>query len=237
MLPHLGVTVRESEATPLASLYIELVCNLLPRATDLPMILRRSADFFDLEEGNSAVDEAMRFTFVAYPRNDQLTPILMKAALVNSLYHTNIFDIYSVGKHILEQNIDPLLDEGDLAAVERLRLGHGVLNKGTEADFYSFSTKYCHWHRQDAYPVFDRFAKEAIQWLDDHASLGMGVSDRSLHDVFELRKTVEACRKIADPNWQGFKQIDKALWTLGRFLDSEISDTGLRQLIPETSSH
>ena len=39
-------------------------------------------------------------------RNDNIEDILIKCSTLNDFYSTNIFDIHSVAKHILELNID-----------------------------------------------------------------------------------------------------------------------------------
>lgn len=53
-------------------------------------------------------DKAMNFIFRAYPKNNKLYQILAKVAILNQLYGTRIFDIFTVAEHIY--SLRPLLD-------------------------------------------------------------------------------------------------------------------------------
>ncbi len=95
----------------------------------------------------------MNAVFKSFPTNDQRGPVLAKVAVLNSLYFTNILAVRDVALAIVEAHIDPLLGQGSpdvLIALSTFVIG------GRAKNFFSFATKYAHWHRQDVYPIYDR---------------------------------------------------------------------------------
>jgi len=52
---------------------------------------------------------------------------------------------------------------GEEEAVNAIARGHQVRHRsGKQYDFYSFATKYCHFHHKAAYPIFDRNVRLAL---------------------------------------------------------------------------
>lgn len=56
------------------------------------------------------------------PENRDIESILLKVSALNDFYSTNIFDTYTVAKHILNLNIDTRLRSGDQALVNEIAL-------------------------------------------------------------------------------------------------------------------
>lgn len=64
----------------------------------------------------------------------------------------------------MECNIDNGLDAGDTDVVSRIAKGHGIckVKNNTEINFYSFATKYCSWHNNEKYPIYDGFVEKTL---------------------------------------------------------------------------
>ncbi|MBR3271614.1 MAG: hypothetical protein IKI59_06775, partial [Clostridia bacterium] len=60
--------------------------------------------------------------FELCPNNTDISEILLKVAALNDFYSTNIFDVFTVAKHILTLKIDDRLKSGDPLLVEDMRL-------------------------------------------------------------------------------------------------------------------
>ncbi len=93
------------------------------------------------------------------PRNEQIEHVLLKVCALNDFYSTNIFDTYSVAKHILDKNVDSRLSSGDLSLVNDIAL---VSIKSKTKNFYSFASKYCSHHLPNDFPIFDSFVEKVL---------------------------------------------------------------------------
>lgn len=96
------------------------------------------------------------------PRNDSIEHILLKVSALNDFYSTNIFDTYTVAKHILQFNIDDELNLGCKHIVNQIAL---VTIKGKQRNFYSFATKYCSHHKPDIYPIYDSYVVKMLMYF------------------------------------------------------------------------
>jgi hypothetical protein len=93
------------------------------------------------------------------PGNTKLEYVLLKVTALNQFYSTNIFDTYSVAKHILKMDIDQRLEKHDRLLVNELAL---VIIKGKQKNFYSFASKYCSHHVPEAFPIYDFFVEKML---------------------------------------------------------------------------
>ena len=163
-------------------------------------------------------DIAVKATFVACPRNDSLPPVLQKVAVLNSLYHAGILDLYRMAEHIVSSRVDTFLAKEDYRAVDRIRRGHGIAAPGgRDRDFYSFATKYCHWHRPDAYPTYDSYVVMALRSLGSNYRQSASFSEADLLDFSRFTRVIDRLRSRLDHSWS-YKKLDQALWTLGHRL-------------------
>ena len=104
------------------------------------------------------MEEALRLLWAQFPHNTQTSHVLLKVLVLNKLYNTRVLDIdvEPIARHIVTLNIDPLLDQGDLAGVGLIYNCPGLKM------YYSFATKFCSWHNPAAYPIYDRNADECL---------------------------------------------------------------------------
>lgn len=148
--------------------------------------------------------------------------VLLKVALLNSLYRTQIFDVYGMSEHVLTRRLDKYLQKGSPRAVSLIRKGHAIGTKrGVERDFYSFATKYCHWHRPDMYPMYDWYVNVALRRLNRRLRFRPRFGAEALREYPFFKDTVDACRTTVQWNRPGYKRFDQALWILGKRLEGE----------------
>jgi hypothetical protein len=96
------------------------------------------------------------------PTNDVLEHVLLKVSALNDFYSTNIFDTYSVAKHILQKKIDLRLRRGDHLLVNELAQ---VTIREKQKNFYSFASKYCSHHFPDIFPIYDSYVDRMLLQL------------------------------------------------------------------------
>lgn len=144
--------------------------------------------------------------------NKKIEHILLKVSALNDFYSTNIFDTYSVAKHILEKNIDVRLASNDYVLVNEIAL---VQIKDKTKNFYSFASKYCSHHKPTKYPIFDSFVE--IMILHYKKKDGFNAFDKS--DLKNYGRFINIISSFKDS--YGLKQfslrdIDIFLWMAGK---------------------
>lgn len=192
-------------------------------------ILARCRQAFENDEATMLEYEAVRRIFENYPTNVDMLAVLLKFTILNGLYRTNIFDIKKIADHIYrlaaEENLDAIIKSGNLEAVNKIRLGHGIPDNKKEHNFYSFATKYCHFSNPKYYPIYDQYVEKAIMKLrkDNY------IQFPNQEDL----KNPQAFRDIIYQIIQKFEledcqKADRALWRYGQHLSGE-------WIIPELS--
>lgn len=127
---------------------------MLPNIT--PAIVKADCDAFDQE--NAVTEEALRKLHMQFPANTNEAEVLLKVLVLNKLYSTQIndIDIQPLAHHIARLNIDSLLSQGSLNAVDLIAIRPELDRE------YSFATKFCSWHNPASYPIYDRNAEEYL---------------------------------------------------------------------------
>ena len=181
--------------------------------------MERGCSQYEAEPANLRVDGVIRRVFQEKRANRNPEDVLHKVALLNSLYRTGVIDFDRMADHILTLDLDSLLLSGSADAVERVRKGHGIRKGGkTEIDFYSFATKYCHWHEPKKYVIYDSWVDECVPWLCCELELGKGLRGGALKKYEVLVDRVDAIREALDMPWDDYKRIDQAFWQGGKAL-------------------
>jgi len=168
------------------------------------------------DEENAVTEEALEILFKQYPRNDNHPHVLLKVVALNRLYSTNIFAVHDMAKHIYAQQVDSALEGGSPDIVSRI----AVVRNGTtgkERDNYSFATKYCSWHNQASYPIWDDHVHRYLWRLQERDRFAP--SFKASADLWQYAKF----RDVVIALWEhyrlggfNFKAIDKFLWSAGR---------------------
>jgi len=146
------------------------------------------------------------------PKNKALEHILLKVSTLNDFYSTNIFDTYSVAKHILKKNIDVKLKSNNYSLVNDLAK---VEIRGKVRNFYSFASKYCSHHKPDAFPIYDSFVELMLLHYQS-ASNFAAFKKHELKDYSRFIEIVRGFRKFYKLEKFTLREIDVFLWLAGK---------------------
>ena len=153
--------------------------------------------------------------FELYPENKEIEHVLLKVSALNDFYSTNIFDTYSVAKHILEKDIDARLEKCDYSLVNDI----AKIAKSEEKPriFYSFASKYCSQHQPETYSIFDSFVEKMIlHYQETDAFNGNDFSKSDLKKYESFIQIVKKFRSSYKLEKYSLKEIDIFLWIAGK---------------------
>ncbi len=146
------------------------------------------------------------------PKNTDLSDILLKTLTLNDFYSTNIFDIYTIAKHILSLDIDKRLEMGDVTLVDdikRVNIGGKVIN------FYSFATKYCSHHKPLDYPIYDSYVDEVLRYFRDKDEF-YSFKNNDLKEFSKFKEILINFRSYYNLEKYTLKELDQYIWQLGK---------------------
>jgi hypothetical protein len=106
------------------------------------------------EYDGDMAERALKELFAQYPRNNDCAHVLLKVVALNRLYSAGILSVYDVADHICVQEMDAALSDGEPEVVDRIAKVT-ISSSGKQRGFWSFATKYCSWHNQASYPIWD----------------------------------------------------------------------------------
>lgn len=107
----------------------------------------------------------------------ELKEVIIKCSIFNEFYSTNIFKVFPVAKHIIEiENINEKLAEGKPTLV--YEIANITLGKnGTQKYLYSFASKFCSHHNEEAYLIYDSYVNTMLRYFRNHGKLIFKNSD------------------------------------------------------------
>ncbi len=165
----------------------------------------------------SSEHEALSKLLAAFPSNQHLEDVILKVAAINSIYNTHIFGIYRVAQHICKLQIDAQLERKSPEIVDKI--APVTFDNGKQIRFYSFATKYCSWHKPDAYPRYDGVVGRLL--VSYQMSYGFEKFIRSdLSHYVRYKEIVERFRDYYDLTQFNFNKLDNFLWAYGRELEA-----------------
>jgi len=184
-----------------------------------PTIIQELSDlFFNTEEQYFyEVESTLRAVFLAYPQNVTFNDVLIKATLLNSLYYTQIYSITTISQHICDLQIDTKINVNNITAVDDIRIGHGIGGQ-KERDFYSFATKYLHFHKPDNFPIYDQLVKRFLSKLNKEIQFHSRFTQNDLLDYSLFKSVIDSLNASLNiPNF-GYREFDKGLWVYSKYL-------------------
>jgi hypothetical protein len=160
--------------------------------------------------------------FQSYPGNTDEQIVVIKVALINDLYFTNIKEPLKMATHILKlHGLDGQLAGGKVEAVESIaKVDDERTSKGYRY-YSSFASKYAHFHNKTAFPILDRFVKDAI------AHLWEKKLPNDYKGFFEMIQEFRQKAKLTSVSWE---DLDKYLWLYGQ---KAALDKGKREINKE----
>ena len=148
-----------------------------------------------------------------HPTNTVLDEIILKVAVLNTIYSTHIYAVYPVAKHILDLDIDSRLKAGDVSLVsDIMRTSYG---DGKQIDHYSFASKYCSFHNPDAFPIYDSYVDKLMRYYRDKDGFAK-FRNTALKDYSVFTQILSSFRMYYGLEHLSTKQLDQYLWLLGK---------------------
>jgi hypothetical protein len=174
--------------------------------------VRTACERFDRE--NELIEQTLSELFQQYPRNDDLRHVLLKVAAVNALYHTCIYALDTVARHIHAHapEIDAALEAGSHEIVDKIAK---VRVQGKVHNFFSFATKYCNWHQPEKYPIYDTRVDHYLWTLQQQKAFTPAFHHPHLWDYPKFHGIVVTFRDAHGLGTFTFKEIDKFLYLQG----------------------
>lgn len=156
------------------------------------------------------VDVMHKLCQETYPGNENLKEVLLKCAAINAFSSTHVYDLYSMAEHIVGMQIDGRLRRGDISLVDSIAK---IIISGKSYNFYSFATKYCHYHNPESYPIYDNYVARVLCSFPDDFRV---IKEKELRDYAKFVDTLKDFRQHYELN-MSFVELDKYLWRLGRW--------------------
>jgi hypothetical protein len=116
--------------------------------------------------------------------------------------------------HIHSLNIDPDLATGSTEIVDKIA---AASFSGKKRNVFSFASKYCSWHDQQNYPLYDGFVEQlllAYRAKDKFARF----RNSDLRRYTNYKRIVDGFRGHYTLGKFSFKELDKFLWLYGKTL-------------------
>ena len=183
-----------------------------PKQPSIEIVQHYIAEWKKLEN-YTLQEKSLNLLFHEYcPENTQIEKILLKVSALNDFYSTNIYDTYSVAKHILKCNIDSDLRNGSEALVNKIA---PVKISGKTRNFYSFSSKYCSHHKPEAYPIYDSYVEKMLMHFKKKDKYEKFVKS----DLKNYKRFVELIvlfQKYYGLSGFSLRDIDIYLWLAGK---------------------
>ena len=142
-----------------------------------------------------------------YPNNNNFEEVLIKCAVIDNFSSTNVFDLYKMAEHILGKHIDERLKDGDYSLVDdiaKIEIG------GKERTFYSFASKYCHYHNPEKFAIYDSYVAKVL-------CVFLNKKENELRDYKTFMEALNDFSQRYHLENYKYDNLDKYLWRLGRW--------------------
>lgn len=156
-------------------------------------------------------------------KNEKLEDILIKAAVLNDFYSTNIYNVHQVAQHIHKiERLDERLKAGDLTLVEEIARVSYPTKDGADSKeifHYSFASKYCAHHNPDAFCIYDSFVGKVLRELrrtDAGFKAKVPFTNADLEDYPRFVEVIKGFREYYGLGQYTLRNIDHYLWLLGK---------------------
>ena len=181
--------------------------------------------FFAKEKWARCDIKALDALFSAYPKNTCPWQVLLKVTALNVLYKTRIMNVYPVVETILGvgRKLDSLISRGDPAAVDLMKMVKFAKREKT-VNFFSFASKYCHFHQPDKYPIYDQYVDAALRKLRREKKLAFE-SDALNREAYAPFKSVIDTFIGMYATGCSYDPVDKFLWRKGKDLKQKRQKT------------
>lgn len=169
---------------------------------------------WDSLENYKLQESSLRKLFLKiYPLNNDLDDVLIKVSSLNTFYSVNIYDVFTVAKHIIDLKIDGSLSKDDLSVVNRIAVVK--MKNGKTRNFYSFATKYCSHHKPAVYPIYDSYVEKILIYFKRKDKFD-NFLNQDLRSFKSFKRILMKFREYYGLEAFDLKQIDQYLWQAGK---------------------
>ena len=155
----------------------------------------------------NALDKLFQET---YKKNDNLDEVLIKCSALNTLYSTNVFDVYSMAKHIQNLGIDERLSKADYSLVKDI----ATLKSRY---FYSFASKYCSHHLHEEFAIYDSYVEIVLVSINKNEKTHFACFKKEeLKDYYTFMRVLQAFRMEFGLTQYSIRELDHYIWQLGK---------------------
>ena len=163
-------------------------------------------------------DQAVSLVYREFPRNAKFEHVLLKVCLLNDMYSTNIYATFLMARHIHGLRIDSRLRRADPGLVNDVA---DVTLGGSARRCYSFASKYCSWHKPQAYPIYDSFV-DRLLWAYQQRDAFSVFRRKDLQDYPTYKRVLDDFRSAFGLKRLGLRKLDKFLWLYGKELFTRV---------------
>lgn len=169
--------------------------------------------------------EALDELFSAYPKNTCPWQVLLKVTALNALYKTRIMNVYPVVQTILGvgRELDSLISRGDPTAVDLMKMVKFEKREKT-INFFSFASKYCHFHKPKRYPIYDQYVDAALRKLRREKKLAFESDALNREAYAPFKAVIDAFIEMYATGCS-YDAVDKFLWRKGNRLKQQRQKT------------
>lgn len=156
-------------------------------------------------------DSALRF-FRTHSANIEAQDILLKIGEVRDkdLIKDEAQDVMVA--HILSLQIDPLLEQANAQLVNDIA---SVNFNGQEKNYYAFASRYCNYHDQDSYPIYDQLMVTVLELYFKRIKKST-FDEQELLNYLSFKKLMrEFVLSFHIPVFN-YRELDKFIWVYGR---------------------
>ena len=182
--------------------------------------------------------DALDALFTACPKNTSPWQVLLKVTALNALYKTRIMNIYPVVETILGVGckLDALIARADPSAVDLMKMVK-FAKREKVMNFFSFASKFCHFHRPDRYPIYDQYVDAALRRLRKDKMLEFETASLNREVYAQFKSVVDMfIERYADGC--SYDAVDKYLWRFGKSLkNGNVYEAGMNVRVKKSRSN
>jgi len=141
--------------------------------------------------------------------NTRLTQVLLKAAALNQLYRTNVFNLHPMAQHIVQVFSQEYQSDDDCLLVESI-----AYLEASGKHHQSFASKYCHFFvDSERFPLFDGYVRKMVRKYLGRGNYRCKTTDETYRNFYADLKTLRD-RISFSPK---VRELDRYLWLRGQW--------------------
>jgi hypothetical protein len=168
-------------------------------------------DAFNSDPPTALAETTLTDLLAVWPENVRIEHVYVKVIAINTLYHARVLDkdLHLISEYIAGLNLDRKLKDGSPEAVDLI-----YRCTITSLHYFSFATKFCSWHNQMAYSMYDGNVYEALCAYRKQDKR-FKFSDRDFANYAGFLAVIRRFMSAYDLDNRSLKDVDKFLWIVG----------------------